>query len=79
MNTAKLKNIYTKTSDFIQKAVYSDLYTGLLCIFAFLMWYLEWSIVGIVVVSLLASVTLIFAKDASAIFFTHFGSVDRCA
>ena len=68
MNTAKLKNIYTKTSDFIQKAVYSDLYTGLLCIFAFLMWYLEWSIVGIVVVSLLASVTLFFAKDASAIF-----------
>lgn len=64
----KAKIIYNKICNIVQTAVYSDVYTLCVCIFAYLMWLFDCSVAALAVVIVLASVTLLFTNDLSALF-----------
>lgn len=68
MNWPKIKNIYNKSCEVAQQVVYSDVYIACVCVLTFLLWYLNNMLVGFAVICVLATLTLLFTRNAAAFF-----------
>ena len=64
----QIKNLYSKTCQIAQEVAYSDVYVAAVCLFAFVTWVLNWTVAGLVVICLLATLALLFTKNAATMF-----------